>query len=112
MSDGFLNIQELQDIIDYEASLADLNVKYVDARRTSSLCPICGERLSPNGYRLMRCQGCGLEEDRDMVAVGEPATQVPDGCGGFTRSPRKPSHDMRREDLAMEAKARPERLLV
>jgi len=44
-------------------------VKYVNAKGTSSLCPICGEKLSPNGYRLMTCPTCGLEEDRDAIAV-------------------------------------------
>jgi hypothetical protein len=58
-----------QNIIDYEASLAGLNVKYVDARNTSSLCPICG--MSPNGHRLMRCQGCGLEEDGAWWRCGD-----------------------------------------
>ncbi len=28
-----------------------------------------GGRLSPNGYRRMKCLKCGLEEDRDIVAV-------------------------------------------
>ena len=45
-----------------------MNVVYVDAKGTSSLCPICGGKLSPNGYRLM-CSACGLEEDRDAIAV-------------------------------------------
>ena len=36
---------------------------------TSSLCPRCRVGLSPSGYRLMRCPRCGLEEDRDKIAV-------------------------------------------
>jgi bifunctional DNA-binding transcriptional regulator/antitoxin component of YhaV-PrlF toxin-antitoxin module len=35
------------------------------------------------------------------------APQAPDGCGVFVRSPRKPSHDMRRE--GMKVNTRPER---
>jgi putative transposase len=29
---------------------------------------MCGGRLSPNGHRRLKCK-CGLEEDRDVVAV-------------------------------------------
>jgi len=29
---------------------------------------MCG-KLSPNGYRLLKCPACGLEEDRDVIAV-------------------------------------------
>ena len=63
------SFRKLQNIIEYKAKLAGLNVKYVNARGSSSLCPKCGVRLSPNGYRRMKCPECGLEEDRDIVAV-------------------------------------------
>jgi len=63
------SFRKLQSIIEYKARLASLNVKYVDAKGTSSLCPTCGGKLSPNGYRLMKCLSCGLEEDRDVIAV-------------------------------------------
>jgi len=61
------NFRMLQFYIDYKAKLAGLNVVYVNPRGTSSLCPICGERLAPNGHRLMRCR-CGYENDRDVTA--------------------------------------------
>jgi len=38
-----------------------LNVVCVDAKGTSSLCPI-----SPNG---LKCRKCNLEQDRDAIAV-------------------------------------------
>ena len=63
------SFRKLQNIIEYKARLAGLNVKYFNAKGTSSLCPQCGGRLSPNGYRRMKCLKCGLEEDRDIVAV-------------------------------------------
>ena len=63
------SFRKLQNIIDYKAKLAGLNVKYVDAEKTSSLCPICRGRLSLNGHRRLRCPTCGLEEDRDVIAV-------------------------------------------
>jgi putative transposase len=63
------SFRRLQFIIEYKAKLAGLNVVYVNPKGTSSTCPICGVRLSPNGHRLMRCPKCGLEEDRDVIAV-------------------------------------------
>jgi len=30
-------------------------------------CPICGERLSPNGHRVLRCRKCSLEAERNVV---------------------------------------------
>jgi putative transposase len=63
------SFRKLQKIIEYKAELMGLNVVYVDARGTSTLCPICREKLSPNGHRFMRCPSCGLEEDRDIIAV-------------------------------------------
>lgn len=70
-TNGRLNrwgFRKLQRIVEYKAKLAGLNVVYVDAKGTSSLCPVCGGRLSPNGHRRLKC-GCGLEEDRDVIAV-------------------------------------------
>jgi putative transposase len=63
--------RRFQRILEYQAKLHGLNVKYVDPAYTSSLCPVCGGELdlSSNGRRLMKCQRCGLEEDRDVIAV-------------------------------------------
>jgi putative transposase len=44
-------------------------VKYVDPAYTSSLCPACGGESTPSGYRLRKYMKCGLEEDRDTIAV-------------------------------------------
>ena len=62
-------IRRFQKILEYKARLAGLKVAYVDPRGTSSLCPTCGGKLSPNGHRGVRCPKCGLEEDRDVLAV-------------------------------------------
>ena len=60
-----------QKILEYQAKLCGLHVKYVNPRGTSKTCPICGDELeeSSNGRRLRKCQRCGLEEDRDVIAV-------------------------------------------
>jgi len=62
---------KFQRILEYQAKLHGLNVKYIDPKNTSSICPVCGGKLNPsqNGRRLVRCQRCELEEDRDVIAV-------------------------------------------
>jgi putative transposase len=65
------SFRRLQGIIEYKAKLQGLNIVYIDAKGTSSLCPICGENLakSPNGYRLLKCESCGLKADRDVIGA-------------------------------------------
>jgi putative transposase len=40
----------------------------VEPKHTSSICPNCSSKLR-NGYRQLKCPKCGLEEDRDRIAV-------------------------------------------
>ncbi|ANF22232.1 RNA-guided endonuclease InsQ/TnpB family protein [Thermococcus piezophilus] len=58
---------KLQSIIEYKAKLKGIKVVFVNPAFTSSLCPICGGRLSPNGCRVLHCENCGFESDRDVV---------------------------------------------
>jgi len=60
------SFRKLQTIIEYKAKLKGVKVLFVDPAHTSSLCPICGEKLSPNGHRVLKCK-CGFEADRDVV---------------------------------------------
>ncbi|WP_010479494.1 RNA-guided endonuclease InsQ/TnpB family protein [Thermococcus zilligii] len=60
------SFRKLQSIIEYKAKLKGLRVVFVDPAFTSSLCPVCGGKLSPNGDRVLKC-GCGFEGDRDVV---------------------------------------------
>jgi len=101
-----------QQILEYQAKLHGLNVKYVDPAYTSSLCPVCGGELdlSSNGRRLRKCQRCGLEEDRDVIAVKNLVKRYYEECMnmknpktsfdcrrqidvGSPRSPRKPPNE-------------------
>jgi len=61
------SFRKLQSVIEYKAKLSGIEVIYVDPHNTSSLCPICGGRLSPNGHRVLKCCGCGFEADRDVI---------------------------------------------
>jgi putative transposase len=64
---GRLNRWSFRKLQEYEVKLAGLNVTYAEG--ASSLCPTCGGRLSPNGYRQMECRKCGLKQNRDIIAV-------------------------------------------
>jgi putative transposase len=110
--------RRFQQILEYQAKLHGLNVKYVDPAYTSSRCPICRDELeeSSNGRRLRKCQRCGLEEDRDVIAVKNLVKRYYEECvntekprisfdgrcqidAGSPRSPRKPSNEEREEGL-------------
>jgi putative transposase len=81
--------RRFQQILEYQAKLHGLNVKYVDPAYTSSLCPVCGGELdlSSNGRRLMKCQRCGLEEDRDVIAVKNLTKRYYEECMN-TKNPK------------------------
>ncbi len=63
------SFRRFQQILEYKARLAGLNVIYVNPRGTSRRCPICGGKLSPNGHRRLKCPRCGFEGDRDVVGA-------------------------------------------
>ena len=60
------SFRKLQSIIEYKAKLKGIKVVFVNPAFTSSLCPVCGGELSPNGHRVLKCE-CGFEADRDVV---------------------------------------------
>jgi len=43
------SFRKFQQILEYKAKLNGISVVYVNPHKTSSLCPICGRKLSPNG---------------------------------------------------------------
>jgi len=61
------SFRKLQSIIEYKAKLRGVRVVFVNPAYTSSLCQICGRKLSPNGGRVLKCLNCGFEADRDVV---------------------------------------------
>jgi putative transposase len=84
------SFRSFQNIIEYKARLSGLMVFYLNAKCTSSLCPTCGEKLSPNGYRRMRCLRCGMEEDRDIIAVKNLLRRYQTDVGASTVHPENP----------------------
>jgi putative transposase len=63
------SFRKLQHYIEYKAKLEGLPVIYVDPKGTSSYCPICGEKLAPNGqWREKKCVNCDIVWNRDVVA--------------------------------------------
>jgi len=77
-----------QRILEYQAKLHGLNVRYVSPAHTSSLCPVCGGELnpSPNGRRLRICRKCGLEEGRDVIAVKNLTKRYYEECASAKTS--------------------------
>ncbi|MEM3586778.1 MAG: transposase, partial [Candidatus Jordarchaeaceae archaeon] len=111
------SFRRLQSVVEYKAKLAGLTVVYVDARGTSSLCPECGVHLrrSLRGYRLMRCPKCGMEEDRDVIAVRNLLLKykVQRDVPASSVLGRTPPHEMREEDPKVtEVNAGSERVVV
>lgn len=58
---------ELQRQIEYKAKWEGIKIVYVDARGTSSNCPICGSKLYPNEQRQLWCPKCNISVDRDEI---------------------------------------------
>jgi len=61
---------ELQRQVQYKALWSGIPVVFVDPRRTSKLCPICGDRIQEDkqNSRKVLCINCGKTMDRDVIA--------------------------------------------
>jgi putative transposase len=75
--------RRLQSYIDYKVQRAGLPTVEVSNYRKSKLCPICGRYNRPNGHAY-RCEACGLEASRHLVAswniAKDGARHVPADC--------------------------------
>jgi transposase len=52
-----------------EAKERNIEVIKVDPKSTSSKCPICGDKLVEDRYRILRCRRCNFIGDRDVIAT-------------------------------------------
>jgi len=61
---------ELQRQITYKAEWKGIPVTFVDPKRTSQLCPICGGKLQEDRFhrRKLLCINCKKSMDRDVIA--------------------------------------------
>ncbi|MEM3065132.1 MAG: transposase, partial [Candidatus Nitrosotenuis sp.] len=61
---------EFQRQVQYKAALEGIPVCYIDPKRTSKLCPVCGGSLQEDrlNRRKLWCSNCGRLMDRDVVA--------------------------------------------
>ncbi len=61
---------EFQRQVEYKAKWEGIPVYFVNPKRTSKLCPICGGKLQEDrlNHRKLLCINCGKLMDRDVVA--------------------------------------------
>jgi putative transposase len=61
---------EFQRQVQYKAKWEGIQVEFIDPKRTSMLCPICGDRIQEDrqNRRKLLCSNCGKIMDRDVVA--------------------------------------------
>jgi len=62
----------------------------VEPKGTSSTCPKCSSKLKENGYRRLKCPVCGLENDRDIIAVLNIERRALLKMGGSLTTPTAP----------------------
>ena len=56
-------------LLSYKAESAGVKVTEVDSRNTSKTCSNCGNiQMMPLSKRIYLCEGCGMQEDRDINA--------------------------------------------
>lgn len=65
----------------YKASWEGIPVLFVDPKRTSKICPVCGERIQEDrlSRRKVLCLNCNKQMDRDVLASMNIA------CKGWSR---------------------------
>jgi IS605 OrfB family transposase len=76
--------------IDWQAEKNGVPLFVVDPADTSSTCPRCGAELVEAGHRRLRCPNCGLEADRDTIAILNIEGRALGKMGGTLASPTAP----------------------
>jgi transposase, IS605 OrfB family, central region len=76
--------------IDWQAEKNGVPILVVDPAGTSTTCPRCGAELVEVGYRRLRCPNCGLEADRDSIAVLNIERRALSQMGGSLATPTAP----------------------
>jgi IS605 OrfB family transposase len=76
--------------IDWQAEKNGVPILIVDPAGTSSTCPRCGTKLVEVGHRRLRCPRCGLEADRDTIAILNIEGRALSKMGGSLATPTAP----------------------
>ncbi|MCD6381026.1 MAG: transposase [Candidatus Odinarchaeota archaeon] len=63
------NARRFQFMLEYKLKWLGLPVKYVNPKNSSKTCPLCSGRMATYEGRLMKCEKCGFNADRDVIAV-------------------------------------------
>ena len=85
-----LSYRRLEFWVDWQAEKGGVPLVTVEPRGTSSTCPRCSSKLVEGGYRRFRCPRCGLEADRDTVAVMNIEVRALSKVGGSLTTPTAP----------------------
>jgi len=76
--------------IDWQAEKNGVPILVVEPAGTSSTCPRCGAELVEVGHRRLRCPSCGLEADRDTIAILNIERRALSKMGGSLATPTAP----------------------
>jgi len=76
--------------IDWQAEKNGVPILVVEPAGTSSTCPRCGSELVEVGHRMLRCPSCGLEADRDTIAILNIERRALGKMGGSLATPTAP----------------------
>jgi IS605 OrfB family transposase len=76
--------------MDWQAEKNGVPLLIVNPADTSTTCPRCGTKLVEVGYRRLRCPSCGLEADRDTIAVLNIERRALSQMGGSLTTPTAP----------------------
>jgi IS605 OrfB family transposase len=76
--------------VDWQAEKNGVPLLIVNPADTSTTCPRCGTKLVEVGYRRLRCPRCGLEADRDTIAILNIERRALNQMGGTLASPTAP----------------------
>jgi len=64
-----MQYSRIQKWIEWQAKKYGLRVVKVNPAYSSTTCPKCGSLMKESGYRTLKCEKCGFEENRDHIAV-------------------------------------------
>jgi IS605 OrfB family transposase len=76
--------------VDWQAEKNGVPLLIVNPADTSTTCPRCGTKLVEVGYRRLRCPRCGLEADRDTIAILNIEGRALGKMGGSLATPTAP----------------------